>query len=165
LDTGWGGEAFGKGKAVMTIEGNWIKGALKSDYPNVQYRIVPLPAGPAGAATLEFTQCWGISAKSQHHTQALAFVNAMTAVPQQLAFAKAFGVIPSRASAQADYVREFPTDKAFLAGAAHGVGPVNAPKVTSVLSDFDSQLTQLATTDPKAILQRLQSNLAAALGT
>src|SRR5207248_1358498 len=52
LDTGWGGEAFGKGKAVMTIEGNWIEGALKSDYPNVQYKIVPLPAGPKGAATL-----------------------------------------------------------------------------------------------------------------
>jgi multiple sugar transport system substrate-binding protein len=165
LDTGWGGEAFGKGKAVMTIEGNWIEGALKSDYPNVQYKIVPLPAGPKGAATLEFTQCWGISAKSQHHDQALAFVNAMTNPQQQLTFAKAFGVIPSRQSAQATYVKDFPTDRAFLAGAPHGVGPVNAPKVATVLSDYDTQLTQLATADPKSILQRLQSNLSTALGS
>jgi multiple sugar transport system substrate-binding protein len=165
LDTGWGGEAFGKAKAVMTIEGNWIEGALKSDYPNVQYKIVPLPAGPKGAATLEFTQCWGISAKSQHHDQALAFVNAMTSPQQQLTFAKAFGVIPSRQSAQATYVRDFPTDKAFLDGAPHGVGPVNAPKVATVLSDYDTQLTQLATTDPKSILQRLQGNLSTALGS
>ena len=165
LDTGWGGEAFGKAKAAMTIEGNWIEGAMKSDYPNVSYQVAPLPAGPAGKATLEFTQCWGISAKSQHHDQALAFVNAMTAVSQQLAFAKAFGVMPSRQSAQAAYQQEFPKDAAFLTGAAHGVGPVNAPKVDSVLSDYDSQLTQLATTDPKSILQRLQSNLASALGS
>ena len=26
LDAGWGGEAFGTGKAAMTIEGNWING-------------------------------------------------------------------------------------------------------------------------------------------
>ena len=28
LDAGWGGEAFGKNKAAMTIEGNWIIGAM-----------------------------------------------------------------------------------------------------------------------------------------
>lgn len=165
LDTGWGGEAFGKGKAAMTIEGNWIEGAMKTDYPTVKYRIVPLPAGPAGAATLEFTQCWGISAKSQHHDQAVAFVNAMTTAQQELSFAKAFGVIPSRQSAQAQYVRQFPTDKAFLDGTAHAMGPVNAAKVTSVLSDYDTQLTQLATQSPSAILSRLQQNLTSAMGS
>lgn len=165
LDTGWGGEAFGKGKATMTIEGNWIEGAMKSDYPGIKYKIVPLPAGPAAASTLEFTQCWGISAKSQHHDQDIAFVNAMTAAQQQLNFAKAFGVIPSRQSAESTYVQQFPTDKAFLDGAAHAVGPVNAPKVTAVLSDYDSQLTQLATGNPSAILTRLQTNLTTALGS
>jgi multiple sugar transport system substrate-binding protein len=165
LDTGWGGEAFGTGKAAMTIEGNWIEGAMKSDYPKVKYEIAPLPAGPAGAGTLEFTQCWGISAKSAHHDQDIAFVNAMTAVQQQLTFARAFGVIPSRQSAQAAYEQQFPTDKAFLDGAPHGVGPVNAPKVTSVLADYDTQLTQLGKGSPSAILQRLQTNLTSALGS
>lgn len=165
LDTGWGGEAFGKGKAAMTVEGNWIEGALKSDYPSVKYKVAALPAGPAGPATLEFTQCWGISAKSKHHQQAVDFANAMTAPNQQLAFAKAFGVVPSRHSLQSAYTNQFPVDAAFVNSVPHGVGPVNAPKVASVLSDFDTQLQALATTDPKAILQRLQSNLAAALGS
>jgi multiple sugar transport system substrate-binding protein len=40
---------------------------------------------------------------------------------------------------------------------------VNVPKVDSVLSDFDSQLGSLATGNPQAILQRLQTNLQAAL--
>jgi multiple sugar transport system substrate-binding protein len=165
LDTGWGGEALGTGKAVMTIEGNWIEGAMKSDYPKVKYEIAPLPAGPAGAATLEFTQCWGISAKSKNHAADIAFVNAMTAPQQQLTFAKAFGVIPSRQSAQATYLQQFPTDKAFLDGAPNGVGPVNAPKVTTVLADYDTQLTQLAKGSPSAILARLQTNLTQALGS
>jgi multiple sugar transport system substrate-binding protein len=48
VDAGWGGEALGKGKAAMTIEGNWIRGALKNDFPYVKAKIVELPAGPAG---------------------------------------------------------------------------------------------------------------------
>ena len=49
LDAGWGGEAFGTGKAAMTIEGNWIKGAMTNDFPDVKYTVVaPLPEGPAG---------------------------------------------------------------------------------------------------------------------
>ncbi|HEX3592835.1 MAG TPA: extracellular solute-binding protein [Pseudonocardiaceae bacterium] len=164
LDTGWGGEALGKSKAAMTIEGNWIEGAMQSDYPSIKYEIAPLPSGPGGPGTLEFTQCWGISAKSKNHAADIAFVNAMTAPQQQLKFAKAFGVIPSRQSVQSTYEQQFPKDKAFLDGAPHGVGPVNAPKISTVLSDYDTQLTQLAKGSPQAILSRLQQNLSSALG-
>src|SRR5262249_56188828 len=110
-DGGWGGEAFGKGKTAMAMEGNWIKGAMQSDYPNIHYTIQPLPAGPSGTqGTLSFTQCWGIAAKSKYKDAALKFVEAMTTKDQQLAFAKAFGVMPSRMSAKDAYLAQFPTD-------------------------------------------------------
>ena len=41
LDAGWGGEAFGTGKAAMTIEGNWIRGAMENDFPDVKYTVAP----------------------------------------------------------------------------------------------------------------------------
>jgi multiple sugar transport system substrate-binding protein len=164
LDAGWAGEAFGKGKAAITFEGNWIKGALQTDFPNVKYTVNPMPSGPKGQGTLLFTVCWGISAKSKYKDQAIKFVEAMTAVPQQLAFAKAFGVMPSRQSAKDQYTAQFATDKAFVDGATYGQGPVNAPKMDSVLSDFDTGLQGLANGDPKAILQRLQQNTQAAIG-
>ncbi len=163
VDTGWGGEAFGKGKVAMAMEGNWIKGAMQNDFPTVKYVVKPFPAGPTGKGTLSFTQCWGISAKSKFKDQAVKFVEAMTAADQQIAFAKAFGVMPSRASAKAAYLQQFPNDQAFIDSAVFAQGPVNAPKVDSVLADFDSQLQGLATGDPKAILQRLQGNLETAL--
>ena len=59
---------------------------------------------------------------------------------------------------------QFPTDKPFIDGAAYAQGPVNAPKMDSVLSDFDAGLQQLASQDPKAILARLQKNTQAAIG-
>jgi len=164
LSAGWAGEAFGKGQAAITFEGNWIKGAMQSDYPNVKYTVNPMPNGPKGAGTLMFTQCWGISAKTKYQDAAIKFVEAMTAKDQQLSFAKAFGVMPSRQSAKDQYTAQFPTDKAFIDGAANGQGPVNAPKMDSVLTDFDAGLQQLATTDPQSILQRLQTNTTAAIG-
>ena len=159
VDAGWGGEAFGKGKTAMAMEGNWIKGAMQSDYSKIKYVVKPLPAGPAGQGTLSFTQCWGISAKSKFKDQAIKFVEAMTAKDQQLSFAKAFGVMPSRQSAKADYLAQFPNDAAFIDSADFAQGPVNAPKVDSVLADFDSQLGGLATGSPDAILKKVQTNL------
>ncbi|WP_327313107.1 sugar ABC transporter substrate-binding protein [Streptomyces sp. NBC_01235] len=158
LDSGWPGEAFGKQKAAMTIEGNWIAGAMKSDYPGVKYKTVPLPAGPAGKGTLAFTQCWGIAAKSKHKAAAIDFVRAMTSKNAELTFAEAIGVMPSRQSAQADYVAQFPQDKAFIDGAAYAQAPVNVAKIDQVLADFDTGLQSLPDADPKQILARLQKN-------
>ena len=35
VGAGWGGEAFGKGLGAMAIEGNWIEGAMKNDFPDL----------------------------------------------------------------------------------------------------------------------------------
>ncbi|MEV4542545.1 sugar ABC transporter substrate-binding protein [Micromonospora echinaurantiaca] len=164
LDAGWSGEAFGKGAAVMTIEGNWIKGALKNDFPNVKYKVVELPAGPNGKGTLSFTQCWGIAAKSRYKEQAIKFVEAMTSGEQQMAFATAFGVMPSRQSVRDQYTGAFPADKPFIDGAAYAQGPVNAPKMDSVLRDLEAGLQGLANGDPKTILANFDKNAKAALG-
>jgi multiple sugar transport system substrate-binding protein len=159
----WSGEAFGKGQAAMAIEGNWIKGALATDYPDVKYTVHELPQGDK-KGTLSFTNCWGIAAKSANKAAAISFVEAMTTAGQQLAFAKAFGVMPSRQSAKDAYVKEFPGDAAFVDGADYAQGPVNAPKMDSVLADFDAGLQQLTSQDPKALLARLQKNTQSALG-
>lgn len=164
LDSGWAGEAFGKQKAAMTIEGNWITGALRNDFPKVKYTVVPLPAGPKGKGTLSFTQCWGIAAKGSHKAQAQDLVKALTTKEAQLGFAKAFGVMPSRQSAQADYTAQFPRDKAFIEGAEYAQGPVNAPKMTPVLAEFDTGLQGLPGTDPAGILKSLQANASAVVG-
>ncbi|MDH2427459.1 extracellular solute-binding protein [Sphaerisporangium sp. TRM90804] len=164
LDAGWGGEAFGKGKAVMAIEGNWIKGAMTADFPDVKYTAYELPAGPAGKGTLSFTTCWGVAAKSRHKEQAISFVEAMTKADQQMTFAKAFGVTPSRQSAKDAFVKAFPADAPFVDAAGYGRGAVNAPKMDSVLADFDGGLQQLESTAPAELLKRLQKNIQSALG-
>ncbi|HYO18845.1 MAG TPA: extracellular solute-binding protein, partial [Dermatophilaceae bacterium] len=164
VGAGWGGEAFGLGEAAMTIEGNWIKGALSADYPDINYIVAELPEGPAGRGTMQFTVCWGIASQSTNQEVAIDLVNYLTLPEQQLAISKSFGVMPSRASALKTFTADNPDDAAFVAGADYGQVPPNIPGIQEAIAEFNSQLSQLRTTDPATILADLQRNSEAALG-
>jgi len=165
VSTGWGGEALGKGKAAMTIEGNWLVGAMKTDYPKLKYRVVPMPTGPTGKqGTLSFTNCWGIAAKSKHQAAAVSLVNYLTTAKQQLAFAETVGVMPSRQSARAQFVAQNPGQQAFIDEAGYAIPQVTTPGFAQVQAQFDSQVINLgSTSDPKAMLSQLQKNADALL--
>lgn len=164
VDAGWGGEAIGKGKAAMTIEGNWIVGGVKNDYPNLKYTVVPLPKGQ-DQATLSFTNCWGVAAKSKNQAAAVDLIKYLTSTDQQLAFAKAFGVMPSVQSAKDQFSAQFPQQKAFVDGGAYATGPTSLPGFDQVQKDFDSKILGLSngSSEPKAMLEALQKNGTAAL--
>ncbi|MFG2968762.1 extracellular solute-binding protein [Streptomyces sp. NPDC048288] len=158
VDTNWGGEALGKGKAAMTIEGNWLTGGMKADYPDVKYTVVPLPAGPAGQGTLAFSQCWGVAQDSAHREAAVDLVKYLTTGTQMLKNADAFGVMPSRTSALAEYAKKYPSAKAWADATGYAQGPVTVAGFDKVLTQFNTDLAALATGDPKKILADLQSN-------
>jgi len=164
LESGWGGEAFGTKKSAMTIEGNWIKGAVKNDYPDLKYTVAELPAGPKGKGTLQFTQCWGIAADSKAQAQAVSLVEALSTVDQQLAFADAFGVMPSRQSAAEAYKTKFPEDTPFIAGGEYGHGPINLPGMGQVVADLNSKLESFGGANLPTVLKGFDTNAAAALG-
>ena len=163
VGAGWGGEAFGKQLGAMTIEGNWITGSQTADYPSVNYKVVPLPKGPSGAGTLQFTNCWGVAADSANKAGALSLVEKLTTKSDQLAFSKAFGVMPSIQSAASEWKAEFPKLTPFLDAAAYAQGVPAAKGAADVVTDFNSQVAKLASGDPKTILSSTQTNLQALL--
>lgn len=165
IDAGWSGEAFGKGSAAMVIEGPWINGALAADYPDVKYTVAELPAGPGGASTFTFSNCWGIPVGSDSAAQAESLVSYLTSDEQQLAFADAFGVIPSTETGAAEYATKYPANAAFVAGNDYAVSPVAFAGAATVITDFNSSLESLATSDPEAILASFEKNLQDALDT
>ena len=163
LGAGWGGEAFGTGAAAMTIEGNWIAGAMSADYPDVPYRVAELPAGPGGQGTLQFTNCWGIAADSPNQEAAVALVEQLTGTDQQLAFADAFGVMPSIESAAEEWKSANPDEAAFLDSVEFAQGVPTQDGSAAVIADFNSQLAGLEDGDPATILESAQQNFAAIL--
>lgn len=164
IGAGWGGEALGNGLAAMVIEGNWIIGAMTNDFPDVSYRVVELPEGPAGKGTLQFTNCLGI-AEGGNTEAAVDLVQFLTSGEQQMAFATAFGVMPSIDSVSEEWTAQFPEQEAFLAGADYAQGVPNADGASDVVADFNSQIQGLGKgADPQAVLTSAQTNLEAVVG-
>jgi multiple sugar transport system substrate-binding protein len=162
VSAGWSGEAFGKNKAAMAIVGNWVVGAMKADYPGISYQVAPLPAGPTGTkATLAFTNCWGIPGTAKNMAGAVSFVKFLTAPQQQMAFARAFGVIPSLQSLQGQWQRDFPALAAHTEQLPVAHPDIALPGDTQALAAFDAALAQLKTSSPAAILSAAQRNLQA----
>lgn len=162
--SGWGGEAFGMERAAMVIEGNWITGAMQNDYPDVDYTVVQVPAGPKGPGTLQFTNCWGMAADSPNQQAALELIEYLTTPEQQMAFSEAFGPMPSVKSAGDQWRADNPELVAFLDGAdyAQFIPPVEG--IGTVIGDFNNQLENLRSTGAESILSSTQTSLQAILG-
>ncbi|WP_458115613.1 sugar ABC transporter substrate-binding protein [Arthrobacter sp. D2-10] len=156
LGAGWGGEAFGKGLAAMVIEGNWIAGAMTNDFPDVEYQVAELPEGPGGKGTLQFTNCWGIAADSDNIEGAKALVEHLTTPESQLAFAEAFGVMPSLQSVAADWSEQYPELEPFIAGGEYAQNLPAQQGAADVLGELNSQLESLESSDPQQILESVQ---------
>jgi multiple sugar transport system substrate-binding protein len=162
LDSGYSGQAFGENKAAMDVIGNWENGALQTDYPNIKFKVYPLPAGPSGIhATLSFTNCWAVPEASKNLAGAIEFVKFLTTPQQEMMFAKAFGVIPSLQAAQSQYTQTYPQFGAFVQELSYAHPDIAIAGATQALGAFDSALAQLASNDPATILKTAQTNLQA----
>src|SRR3954452_14810811 len=164
LGVGWGGEGFGKQMCAMTIEGNWIAGAMKADYPSVGYTVAQLPHGPKSLGTLQYDGGWSLAAASKDKANAMSLISFLTSPGIELGNAKAFGVMPSVVSAKKKWLKLYPQWASFLAGADYSKSIPPVDKITTVLGDFNTQLQALPTTNPKTILDRVNSELQAILG-
>jgi multiple sugar transport system substrate-binding protein len=176
VNAGWGGQAIGDGSAAMTVEGNWIIGAMQSTYPKISYEVVPMPAGPSGHhGTLVFTNCWGIAAQSKNTAAAVSLVKYLSSTAQQIRFANAFGVMPSRPAAAKAWAaghttavasgNQIPDVAPFVQGDAYALPQVETLGFPTVQSAFDSQVEGLATGSSNAaqMLSQLQQNADALL--
>ena len=164
IGAGWGGEGFGKQECAMTIEGNWISGAMTHDYPTVKYKVVELPVGPAGKGTLQYDGGWGLAAASKNKTEAKALISYLTATKVEMGNAKAFGVMPSVVADEKPWKKAYPQFAAFLDGANYSKSIPTVPNIATVLGDFNQQLQGLPNGNPQSILKRVNSELQSILG-
>ncbi len=105
VDAGWGGEAFGEGRAALAMEGNWVINFLLENYPDLNWGVVELPVGPVDRATMAFTVCFGVGADNAYLEESWQLVNFLTGEDGQLATTEvSFGPMPTRPSAADAYV-------------------------------------------------------------
>jgi multiple sugar transport system substrate-binding protein len=161
VDAGWGGEAFGEGRAAMAMEGNWVIQFLLENYPDLNWGVTELPMHPdGGQATMAFTVCYGVGADNDYPEESWALVNFLTGEEGAMFVAESsFGPMPSRPSAADAYLeiwqeRAVDTDfdpddvAAFVAGNEYaypwqlpvGFGPFTDAFNSALQQAFDGQL-------------------------
>ena len=147
VDAGWAGEAFGQGKAAMTIEGNWIVGYLETTFPDKEWAVAELPAGPAGPGTFAFTVCYGVAESAPNPDASWALVEYLTNAQGALAWTSAFNVMPARASVAEQWLSDHPDLEAFVTGADYAHRWGFAPGFSDVISVFNDQANAIVDGD------------------
>lgn len=147
VDAGWAGEAFGQGKAAMTIEGNWIAGYLDTTFPDKEWAVAELPAGPAGPGTFAFTVCYGVAESAANPDASWALIEYLTNAQGSLAWTSAFNVMPARASVAEQWLADHPELEAFVTGADYAHRWGFAPGFGDVISVFNDQANAIVDGD------------------
>ncbi|HEU5376528.1 MAG TPA: ABC transporter substrate-binding protein [Ktedonobacteraceae bacterium] len=142
----WSGDAFGKQRAAMVVEGNWLIPYLTSTYPGMQYGIAPIPVAPNGKrANLTFTNAWSASAGTEHPEAAWELLKYMTGSTVQESQLNAGFALPTLKSlANAPYFTTHPDARVLFEAAPYGhadyYGPQNATIHTDVSNAIDAVL-------------------------
>ena len=115
----WCGEAIGKKLVGMTYEGGWMVNYMRQDYPDVNWKAVPLPKSPDGkAADVIFTNAIGVNAATKYPKAAAAFLFYVTGRENQAEIVKT-GFAYSTHPDQVDLVVD-PNDAAIAQGGLVG---------------------------------------------
>jgi multiple sugar transport system substrate-binding protein len=128
LGGSWNGEAFGLGRAAMTIEGNWLISYLANQFPSLDYGIVELPTGPTGQGNTAFISCWVVNAASANPTAAFELATFLTSPSQLSAWADASLNVPPSIELATAWVANHPDYATFvnaLPVATPWTGPVD----------------------------------------
>ena len=142
LDSGWNGEAFGKQRAAMAMEGNWIYSYMKDQFPDVNFGLSELPAGPAGKATMAFTVCYGVPADGKDTAASFDVVNYLTGPEGMKAWTDLGLAMPTRQSLRADWLALYPDLEPFLNGAEYAYKWQFRPGFQDVLDTINDGLQQ-----------------------
>lgn len=138
IDSGWSGEAFGQNKVAMVVEGNWVAPAMAADFPDKQYAVAELPAGPAGPGNFAFTVCYGVAADAANPEASWQLVDYLTNEEGSLAWTEAFSVMPARQSVAEQWVAAHPELEPFVAGAEYSQRWGFVPGFGDVLGVFNT---------------------------
>lgn len=146
LGAGWAGEAFGQGKAAMTIEGNWIIQYLIDQFPDTNWAVSELPVGSEGPATMAFTVCYGVAAAANNdNLEASVLLADFLTGPEgaMMVGESGFGPMPARASAAETWLSSRGEEFApFVAGGEYSYAWSFPPGFGTFIDTFNNGLNE-----------------------
>ena len=93
----WNGDAFGREICAMAISGGWLIPFLKDNYPEIDYGIIPLPAGKQ-RATVAFTTAYSMPKATNFEADAWSIISYLTGKEGMTNWTKTGVAMPTRKS-------------------------------------------------------------------
>ena len=113
----WNGDAFGRGICSMAVSGGWLMPFLKDNYPEIEYGIIPLPAGKQ-RATVAFTTAYSMPKNTKFEEEAWSILNYLVGKEGMANWTSSGVAMPTRKSvAKANGFYEHPIYKTFMESA------------------------------------------------
>lgn len=141
----WNGDAFGKQRAAMAIEGSWLIPYMASTYPNVQYGIAPLPMSPSGKrANLTFTNAWSAYSGTKHPDAAWELIKYMTGATVQASQLNDGFALPTLQSlSNADYFTAHPDFKVLFNAATYSYADYYGPQDAAIHTNLSNAIQEV----------------------
>jgi len=150
IESSWAGEAFGKDRAAMTIEGSWLVPYLASAFPRFDYGLTDLPAGPSGKASVALVTCLAVNQDSPRRDLAMQLTVQLAAaevLPQWTGGEQHMPVFAAQGQA---WLSQHPQAAPFYRGLTSARVWRFGPGVRADLDGFSSALRLVAAGDLEA---------------
>jgi multiple sugar transport system substrate-binding protein len=133
-------EAFGQGKAAMTLDGAWAIPYLKETFPNTRFATAQVPTIAGRPGTMAYTVGYVMNRQSKHKDAAWKLIEFLTSETGMKTWANQGVAIPSRRSvlSQLKYDRN-PLYSPFVAGAKYATIWQAGETLPTILTNFDNQ--------------------------
>src|SRR5919201_2232162 len=135
LGVGWCGEALGKEKAAIIFEGNWVVGYMHDTFPNVGYKISPLPKGKVNG-NLGFTVSYSMGKNTKNKAAAWKLLSYLVGKQGMHLWTQQGIALPSRKDVKVPAGRG-----AFLKQAGYAHPWQFAPRFSKVIDTANNELT------------------------
>ena len=117
MGVSWNGDAFGRGSVSMAVSGGWLLPFLEQNYPDLEYGMLPLPAGKQ-QATVAFTTAYSMPRKSAFTDEAWQLMNYLVGPEGMQSWTSTGVAMPSRRSvAEANGFYDHPVYGVFMESA------------------------------------------------
>lgn len=102
LGYGWNGDAFGAEAGAIMIEGNWVVGHLRENFPNVKYGTLEMPTYKGKNSSMLFTVGYSINKESKNKENSWEFIKYATGKDGMKINTSISGALPARESVSKD---------------------------------------------------------------
>jgi multiple sugar transport system substrate-binding protein len=133
------GAAFGSGRAAMMMDGNWVLGSLRHDYPDVPFTVREMPLVNGMRHTMAFVVGLSVSRFARNKEGGIRFAQFMTG-SGMAQWSRQSGTLPSRRSVQDEMrLSDDPIVGAFTRGADYATVWTRGTGLPIINTNFGNQ--------------------------